>query len=51
MFNVMSGSSPFAPKATSTPMPTPMPLPTATPTHNAGSYTANCICDTGAATS
>ena len=32
MFNVMSGSSPFAPKATSTPMPTPMPLPTATPT-------------------
>ena len=28
----MSGNSPFAPKATSTPMPTPMPLPTATPT-------------------
>ena len=47
MFNVMSGSSPFAPKATSD---TDAVADCNTDT-NAGSYTANCICDTGASTS
>ena len=42
MFNVMSGSSPFAPKATSTPMPTPNAVADCDTDTKCRSYTANC---------